>query len=711
MLAGKDTNAPPPRSIVPRHGEKPGLHSGSAVFGASSLCFSSKKKAHTLARPCALTVSGGSRQQLFTEFSRMGREAAFVDATRSPLGFVLRARHATVAALVDGVMEGKAFLALTGSPGVGKTTAASAICDELTRRSVRVLQVRRGADAGISLRTIASQVLDKAEPELDGDDIERLFDVMTARETHDQGFALIIDDAECLQADALGYLRLLALMAKDTMPQVVFVGDSSLWDTEFTVHSDLKAMITERWDLDGLTPDEARRFIELSVGSAAEAVFAPGGIDALVRGGEGSCGRIVSLLSLARALRVEQHDHWLTPVLIDAAAAMLDAGETGPLEGDGRLPDEGGHADPRMSVAAPEATPDPVRVGASADAAAIVGASFRARRVARMAGMTILLFVIATVASWQALVHISRTDARPAGISGTGAAAVPVQSTTDAATTSPVVLPDIHAQAVSPPAAVDAAVASPAPVVAATDTPALSAIAAPEAPAPMERSRAQLPVVRVAEVVGTTDAPTAPATTPPDPPAPSAEPQAPAPAMPATASVAATDTSTAPAITPPEPPAPTALPQVPAAAPVATTTETSTAPASASSEPPAPAAQPQTPVAATPAAPFATTTETSAVPATTSPEPPTPAAQPQTPVAATPATTTETSAAPAATPPEPPAPTAQPQVPAATPAAPVATSTESSAAPATTSPEPPAATVQAPETATPPAPVATTNET
>jgi type II secretory pathway predicted ATPase ExeA len=652
---------------------------------------------------------------LSTEFSRMSRETAFVDETRSPLGFVLAARHATVAALIDGVMEGKAFLALSGPPGVGKTAVASAICEELTRRSVRVLQVRRGADAGISIRTIASQILDKPEAELHDDDIERLFDVMTARNPPDQGFALIIDDAECLQADALGYLRLLAILAKDTMPQVVFVGDSALWDSEHAAHSDLRGMITARWDLDGLSPDEAHGFIEQLVAPAAEAVFAPGGIEALIRRGDGSCGRIVALLSLARTLRAEQHDHWLSPTLIDAAAAKLDAGDPGPLEGDGRLRDaDGGQADPGKSAPAPEATPDPVPVGASAEEEAIAPPSLWVRRVARMAGVTFVLFVIATVAGWQALVHISRTDARPAGINGADAVAA----------TSQVIPPDMHAQAVSMPTSAEAeqptapAVASPAPVVATTDTPQAEppvtpvaqvvtttdgpttpAITPSEPPAPTPQPQTPVAATPAVSIVTTTDAQTAPASTPPEPPAPSEEPQAPVAAV-------TTNTSTAPVIAPPEPPAPTVEPQAPVvpipAAAAVTTTDAPAAPAIAPPEPPAATEEPQAPVPVAPAAPVANTTDTPTAPAP--PEPPAQTAQPQVPVPAAPvaATTTDTLTAPATTPPEPPAPTAQPQMPVATPAAPVVTSTDLPTAPATTPPEPPSPTKQpeAPETAT-----------
>jgi type II secretory pathway predicted ATPase ExeA len=385
-----------------------------------------------------------------------------VDETRAPVRLVPAARGATVTALIDGVMEGKAFVALTGPAGIGKTTAAAAIRDELVRRSVRVLQIRRGDNASISLRTIASQILGTPEAELNDDDIERLFDVMTMREVLDQRYALIIDDAECLQADALGYLRLLSILAKDAMPQVVFVGGSEFWDTEYAVRSDLRALITAHWELARLSPDETREFVEqfvASSGAATDIVFAPGGLEALVRQGDGLCGRIVALVSLARTLQAERQDHWLTSTLIDDAAAKLDAGETGPFEAADRPPcQDGGDANCGTSAPAPEALPELDVAAAPADRRIVGTPSLWVRRVGRVAGVALVLFAIATAATWQTWVHFPRTDARTTGgVAGTGVAAVPDRAATNVVASN-VVLPDLLDQAASQAAPVEAGV-------------------------------------------------------------------------------------------------------------------------------------------------------------------------------------------------------------------------------------------------------------
>ena len=134
------------------------------------------------------------------------------------------ARRKLLAEIVDSLMQGTQFLALTGAPGVGKTTMAAAIHEELNQHSVLVRRIDGCRSTGIHLRTIMSQFLDKPEAAVGADDVERLFYVMTERETPDERLALIIDDAERLLPDALAYLRLLVSVALERMPQIVFIG-------------------------------------------------------------------------------------------------------------------------------------------------------------------------------------------------------------------------------------------------------------------------------------------------------------------------------------------------------------------------------------------------------------------------------------------------------------------------------------------------------
>jgi type II secretory pathway predicted ATPase ExeA len=173
---------------------------------------------------------------------------------------VVSARHGLIAEIVHSLMQGTRFVALTGPPGVGKSDMATAIQEELARRAVRVLRVDSGEGSSIRLSTITAQLLGKLEgdADLDGDDIEWLFDAMTEREPPGERQAVVIDDAELLHADVLRYLRLISSVAMERMPQIVFIGDPSFWDMADRPPDSFKDLITARWELDPLTPDETR---------------------------------------------------------------------------------------------------------------------------------------------------------------------------------------------------------------------------------------------------------------------------------------------------------------------------------------------------------------------------------------------------------------------------------------------------------------------
>ena len=141
--------------------------------------------------------------------------------------FLASAHRKLLSEILDSLTQGTQFLALTGAPGVGKTTMAATIYEELNKRSGLVGRIDDRCGTGIHLRTIMSQFLGKPEAEIDDDDVEQLFYAMTGHGSSRDKLTLIIDNAERLLPDALAYLRLLASVALECMPQIVFIGGPS----------------------------------------------------------------------------------------------------------------------------------------------------------------------------------------------------------------------------------------------------------------------------------------------------------------------------------------------------------------------------------------------------------------------------------------------------------------------------------------------------
>jgi type II secretory pathway predicted ATPase ExeA len=586
----------------------------------------------------------------------------------APDRFIRISAGKIIAALVDAVMRGEAYVALTGPAGSGKTMAAAVIRDALVGRSVQVRSVGRGQADRLRLRDIAAQLLGRPKETLTEaiasfDEIAGLFKVMAAESRS----VLIIDDAEVLQPSALEYLCEVASMTMPARPQFVFVGRPEFWEvTSRTAPAQFKDQITARWELGRLSADTTSAFIELLVASQGQSmqdVFDTGGLVALMQKSDGLFGRIVALLTRARAIQAAQRVPRLTSGVIEAAAA-LDGGETTALDYGGASANSAAAAaaesdpvpDAALALApAPPAMPDPAGEpfgGAATVACRGIPAwpcdrvpprspnrplSLRRRSYAYALGLVLVLSTAGTVAYWGIAAGPYRTatpatelDARasvasPAQSAASGAGAPSQQGTTSAQ------------------ADIEAAVTNESLLSPSEDAPAAAA-AQPESGQPTanvaNRSATVVPQA------GVSIADNAPEQSAPHGRAPDVTVAAAA----VPAAQRATQAGTPPAA--PLPPVPT---QGPVAALAATLTEPQTPQADMPPAAPLPAVSTQGPVAAS----TATTTEPQAPQAAMPPAAPLPAVPTQGPVAASTATTTEPQAPQAAMPPAAPMPAAQ----------------------------------------------------
>ena len=176
LLAGLTGGMPSPRIITPRTGSTERADDDATPTEATDHNIERKLPSQildALAEVGHLNVREqvvGHRDQAGGHLpARLMGQPAFTQPTEPGRLALASARLSLLAEIVDSLMQGTQFIALTGPPGVGKTIMASAIHEELSKRSVRVRWVDGGGGSGIHLRTIMFQFLGNPECDVDPD--------------------------------------------------------------------------------------------------------------------------------------------------------------------------------------------------------------------------------------------------------------------------------------------------------------------------------------------------------------------------------------------------------------------------------------------------------------------------------------------------------------------------------------------------------------
>jgi type II secretory pathway predicted ATPase ExeA len=342
---------------------------------------------------------------------------------RYAASFIVRARNELLGEVVQRVLQGERFLALSGAPGTGKSVMARAIYDELLGRSVPVFRIRRGENDSIGARSIICQLLHKPEAAFQPNDVETMFDTLLARGDDDERHAIIIDDAELLQPDAVQYLRLVSNIVPEQMPPVVLIGRSSFWDMPGQpASSDAHDLLTCRMELERLSDEEAHAFIrETLPDAAAHALLGDAACEALVRHADGSIGRLAALLTAARDMPGATDKPGDRPIIIDQADGpkpVLTIDEPPPVTA------------PGFAVTILPASEIVLNPGAVSPPPAQVQNSPRWASVVRYGTAAVMMLTaVAAVAYWQLAIHSGQirwaaVSAAPASAASSGVADV-----------------------------------------------------------------------------------------------------------------------------------------------------------------------------------------------------------------------------------------------------------------------------------------------
>lgn len=243
--------------------------------------------------------------------------------------FMPRTQRQALAELVRAILAGEPFVALTGKPGVGKTTVLNTAVAVLAERGLRIRRIDNPHGTPLRLPQMIGELLGNAPGTVTNEDIERLFDALTLSNNGGQ-LVLVFDDAHYLQPDVLGYLQIVSSLHALGIrnQQVIFGGRPEFWGLlEDPKLCDLHERIKARLVIEPLGEAEARDFLyyrlEQMYGAIRQHV-PDAALSRLVHHGDGIPGRLDPIL--LKSLVAAGGYRLLGPETVDAGAYAVASG-------------------------------------------------------------------------------------------------------------------------------------------------------------------------------------------------------------------------------------------------------------------------------------------------------------------------------------------------------------------------------------------------